>query len=100
MQRGRPPKNKAMQQQSEVKKLPHTEEGDVIKITLEMQRVSNGFIITNKEPDTKAGIMVFNGPEAHRTLAAHVLLLALADMKEGEIIDFSSQMTFTKKIPQ
>lgn len=102
MKRGRPPKNKSMDTKHILtdtgQKLPTMHEGDAVSLTLEIQRVSNGYIITNKEPDTKAGVMVFNGQEAHRMLVGHVLNLALPDMKEGEVVVFSSQLTYTKKL--
>lgn len=97
MKRGRPPKNNTMQQ-NDANKLPPSNEGDVIKVALEITRVSNGFILKNINPQTPEGTMVFNGADGHRTVAAHVLMLALADMKEGEILNYESGITYVKKI--
>lgn len=103
MKRGRKPKNEKMGDAKEhvlknaSQSLPQAEEGDSIKISLEITRVSNGYIVKNIEPDTKAGIMVFNGQDAHRMISSHVFSLAMADMKEGEVINFSSQLQYIKK---
>lgn len=94
MKRGRKPKNTQMHENNT---LPPTVQGDIIKVSLEITRVSNGYIVRNIEPGTKEGIMVFNGAEGHRLVSGHVLNLAIADMKEGEIINFSSQVEYTKK---
>lgn len=98
MPRGRPPKNKNMQPQTDTKKLPVTGQGDAISLKLEITRVTNGYIIKGWDETGKESLMVFNGQESHRSVAAHALTLALADMKQGEIIDFNSTMTYTKKI--
>lgn len=97
MPRGGQRKISNMNQVHDNTKLPAAQQGDKIIISLEITRVSNGFIVKNIEPGTKAGVMVFNGANAHQLATGHVLNLALIDMKEGEVINFSSQMEFSVK---
>lgn len=87
-----------MQQQTDNTKLPHADEGDVIGLKLQITRVSNGYIIKGWKAGDVEEIMVYNGDNGHRAVAAHVLNLALPDMKYGEIIDYKSTITYTKKI--
>jgi len=101
---GRRPKNwqpKMEQQQIKINsQLPDTDQGDVIGLKLEITRVNNGFIVKGWKENDVEDIMVFNGENMHRSVASHVLNLALPDMKYGEVILYESKITYTKKIKQ
>lgn len=100
MKRGRPTKKtEPMQQQSnDANPFSNMEEGDKVNSAFQIERVSNGYIIVNKLPGTKTGVMVFNGKDGHNLVIGHILALALVQMKEGEIITFNSQLEYNKKI--
>ena len=96
---GRRPKNwQAKMEQQVNNKLPPVEQGGVIILRLEITKANNGAIIKGLDAQGKESLMVFNGENSHRSAASWVLSLAIADMKEGEVIGFESKMTYTKKI--
>lgn len=78
-------------------KLPPTQEGDKIGVSFEITKVFNGYIVKNTMPDTPPSTMVFNGDKGHQLATGYVLDLAIVNMKEGEIINFSSQLEYVKK---